>query len=161
MHKIKLLFLSLNLLFSCPVSADEHQAISISEMWIREAPPSISVLAAYARIDNNSAKTQTSISVSSPSFSSIELHLSKTINDMATMEKQNSLMITAKGSVEFSPGGYHLMLFKPAIPLKVGDKATMTFAFADGASTTVIAIVKKQNNAEHEHNHGHHHQGNH
>ena len=155
MHKIKLLLLPSTLFFSCLLFANEN--ITISDIWISEAPPTVAVLAAYAKIENTSAETQTLTSVSSPSFSKIELHLSKVVNEMATMEKQNSLIIPAKGSIELSPGTYHLMMFEPETPLKSGDKATITFSFADGSSTTIEANVEKRNNGGHEHHQHHNH----
>jgi periplasmic copper chaperone A len=153
MHKIKLLILSFSLFLTCLVFADENKNINISELWISEAPPTVSILAAYARIKNTSAKEQTLISITSPVFSKVELHLSKIVNGMATMEKQNSLIIPAKSFIELSPGNYHLMLFNPDTSLKAGDSAIITFTFASGMSTSVEAKVKKRNNDEHKHHH--------
>jgi periplasmic copper chaperone A len=156
MYKIKL-FLILGLFLSNPLFAEENKNIQISNAWISEAPPTVSVLAAYATIQNLSEQEQTLISVSSPFFSKAELHLSKVINEMATMEKQKSLMIPAKDAVELSPGAYHLMLFDPEIPLKAGDTIIIDFTFTDGSSSTAEAIVKKRNNSGHEHHHHHDH----
>jgi periplasmic copper chaperone A len=147
MHKIKLLILSFSLFLTCFVFANEN--INISELWISEAPPTASVLAAYARIQNTSEKEQTLILITSPIFSKIELHLSKIANGMATMKKHNSLIIPAKSFIELSPGSYHLMLFNPDTSLKAGDSATITFTFASGMSTSIEAKVKKRNNDEH------------
>ncbi len=154
MHKIKQLLLVSTLFFSCFVSADEN--INITDVWISEAPPTVSVLAAYATIQNTSNEEQILTSATSPIFSKIELHLSKVIDEMATMEKQDSLRIPAQNSIELSPGAFHLMLFYPKAPLKVGDTTTITFTFADGTSNTVEATVKKRNNDGHEHHDGHH-----
>jgi periplasmic copper chaperone A len=154
MHKNKLLFLSISLFYSCLTFATEN--ITISDIWISEAPPTVSVLAAYAKIKNNSSVTQTLITVTSPNFSKVELHLSKVVNDMATMEKQDTLIIPAESSIELSPGAYHLMLFNPKTPLKAGDKTSINFTFADGISSTVEAIVKKRNHDVHDN-----HQDNH
>lgn len=157
MHKIKLLLSSSALLFSCFIFANENRNIDISDAWISEAPPGVSILAAYARIQNTSSESQTLISITSPTFSKVELHLSKIIDGMARMQKQSLLIITAETTVELSPGTYHLMLFNPQTPLKVGDKANIIFTFADGESTSVEAMVKKRNNDGHEHHHDHHH----
>jgi copper(I)-binding protein len=149
MHKIKLLLTASTLLFSCLLFANE--SITITEAWISEAPPTVSVLAAYAKIQNASTEAQTLISVTSPNFSKVELHLSKVVNEMAIMEKQDSLQISANGSVELSPGNYHLMLFNPKAPLKAGDTATITFNFVDGTSSTIEARVEKRKSSGHEH----------
>ncbi len=157
MNKIKLLLGTAALLLTSHVIADNNKNISISDVWISEAPPTVSVLAAYARIENTSAEKQTLISVTSPMFSNIELHLSKVIDGMAHMEKQSTLVIPANSFIILSPGSYHLMLFNPGSTLKVGDKTNITFTFDDGTSSSVEANVKKRGNNEYKHHHGHHH----
>lgn len=153
MHKIKLILLVSTLFSSCFVSANEK--ISITNVWINEAPPTVSVLAAYATIQNTSNEVQTVILIRSPLFSKVELHLSKVVNEMVTMVKQDSLTIPAQESIELSPGAYHLMLFNPKAPLKAGDATTITFTFSDGTSNTVEATVEKRSNDGHEHHHHH------
>ncbi len=136
-----------------PVLAEDVQGINITDIWVSEAPPTVSILAAYAKIQNKSTETKTISSVSSPLFSKIEIHLSKITDGIATMEKQTSLTIPAESSVELSPGNYHMMLFDPKKPLKAGDNTTITFTFSDGLSKSVLAPVKKRNNDGHDHHH--------
>lgn len=155
-HKIKLSFFLLLIFFYGLVLADESQDINISNVWISEAPPTVSILAAYANIQNKSTETKTLSSVTSPLFSRVEIHLSKITDGMATMEKQTSLTIPAEKSVELSPGNYHLMLFNPETPLRVGDKATIVFTFSDGLSKSVQATVEKRKNDGHDHHHHNH-----
>ena len=126
------------------------------QVWISEAPPTISVLAAYADIQNMTQESKALVSVSSPAFTKIELHLSKVINDTATMEKQNSLIIPANSTVKLSPGAYHLMLFNPEVQLKSGDTVDLNFRFADDTIIPATATVKKRNKVDHEHHHHHH-----
>jgi periplasmic copper chaperone A len=154
MDKIKY-FLLLSFLIPNLLIAKESKPVQISEVWINEAPPTVSALAAYATIENISNREQILISVSSDSFSSIEIHLSKIIDDMAKMKKQESLIIPANGTIELSPGSYHLMLFNPERPLKVDDKISIVFTFANGLTYTTEATVKK-NMAGHKHHHHHH-----
>ncbi len=156
MHKIKL-FLLFSLFLSNPLFAGENDNIIISDAWISEAPPNVSVLAAYAKIENLTDKDKTLVSISSPFFLSIELHLSKVVDEIAKMEKQESLKIPAKSYVVFTPGAYHLMLFNPESVLKAGDTAPITFSFADGSTNTIAAMVKKRMTGEHQHDHEHHH----
>lgn len=156
MQKIKLLFLISQLLFSCLLSANEHQSVAISDLWISEAPPTVSVLAAYAKIENLSDKPKVLTSVTSPYFSKIELHLSEVVNDVAKMIKQESISIPANSHLELSPGAYHLMLFNPKTAIKAGDKQTIHFNFEDKTSISIEATVEKRNNTSHHHHHHHH-----
>ena len=87
MLKSKLALLALYIILFNPVLADENASISINDVWISEAPPTVSVLAAYAHIHNAGLQPKTLVSVSSDAFKKIELHLSKVINDTAKMEK--------------------------------------------------------------------------
>ena len=157
MLKNKLLFLTIFILYIHSVQADENLNISINDVWISEAPPTVSVLAAYAQIHNPLSESKSLVAVSSPAFSKVELHLSKVVNETATMEKQESLIIPAKSIMELAPGSYHLMLFEPEKIFKAGDTTALDFRFADGTSISVSATVRKRNNNSHHHEHHHHH----
>jgi len=154
MHKVNF-FLSrlflLHLLISSAAMANETNEINITDAWISEAPPTVSVLAAYAKIQNKSTVAKILSSVTSPLFSSIEIHLSKITDGMASMEKQTFLTIPAESSIELSPGNYHLMLFDPETPLEAGDNVTITFNFSDGSSKSVQAPVEKRKIEVHNH----------
>lgn len=157
MLKNKILFLITQLFFLNSVLANENNSIKIMQAWISEAPPTVSVLAAYAHIQNMTQKSKTLVAVNSPTFTKTELHLSKVVNDTATMEKQDSLIIPANSTVKLSPGAYHLMLFNPKAQLKSGDTIELSFSFADGSLIPAIATVKKRNSSSHTHEHHHHH----
>ena len=157
MIKNKLLFLALFTLFINSILADENPSISINDAWISEAPPTVSVLAAYAHIHNLSSEAQTLLSVASPDFSKAEIHLSKIVNETAKMEKQEALNIPANSTLELTPGAYHLMLFDPNKTFKAGDTTTLDFSFADDSFVSVHATVRKRNNTKHKNNHEHHH----
>ncbi|MGB1800480.1 MAG: copper chaperone PCu(A)C [Gammaproteobacteria bacterium] len=156
MLKNKTLFFAIQLFFLNSVFASENSSIKVIDAWISEAPPTVSVLAAYADIQNMTQESKALVSVSSPAFPKIELHLSKVINDTATMEKQESLTIPANSTMKLSPGAYHLMLFNPEAPLKSGDTVDLNFNFADGTSIPATATVKKRSNGGHDHHHHHH-----
>ena len=98
---------------------------------------------------NNSTKTASLISVSSPLFSSIEIHRSIVKDDVASMERYSSLTIPAKSTIKLLPGDYHLMLFNPKTPLEIGDRPTLTFTFSNGVKIPVKAHVKKRKYNEH------------
>lgn len=149
---LTLLFL-ITQLVSYPVYADSTQLITIDNVWISEAPPGVTTLAAYATIYNGSNETKMLTSVSSPLFSSVEIHLSKIVNGIARMEKQAAITINADDTIKLSPGGYHLMLFNPDKPLQSGNSASISFNFSDGTSLSVEAPVLKRQNDSHQHHH--------
>lgn len=156
MLKNKLFIIALLFFSNTPIQAEEKSNISLKDVWISEAPPTVSVLAAYAQIHNSSEKASKLVEVTGPEFTNVELHLSKVVNETATMEKQDSLTIPANSMIDLAPGSYHLMLFEPKKVFKAGDSTTLDFRFKDGRTISVSATVKKRNN-QHNHNHHHHH----
>jgi copper(I)-binding protein len=100
-------------------------------------------------LKNNTTKTASLVSVSSPLFSSIEIHRSIVKDEVASMERHLSLTIPAKSTIKLLPGDYHLMLFNPKTPLEIGDKPTLTFTFSNGVKILVKAQVKKRKYRKH------------
>jgi periplasmic copper chaperone A len=156
MNKVNFLLLTtlfLQLLFSSSAFTNENAGIEISDAWISEAPPTMTILAGYVNIHNRSGDAMTLLTVSSPDFSKIEIHRSVIKDEMVSMEKQVSLEIPARETVKLSPGDFHLMLFDPEKPLRSGDTATLSFSFANGDTQTIEAKVKRRSSDEHEHHH--------
>lgn len=134
-------------------SADEN--ITIQNAWIREAPPTIKIMAAYLQIENLSDKALTLISAESPEFERIEFHLSEIEDGVARMQQQNEIIIAANTIFSFEPGGYHLMLFNNIAPMREGELASIKLTFANGETLMFDAMVKRSDSTE-MHNHNHH-----
>lgn len=150
MKKINgLIFIFIIFLNASIVLAEDISGIDISHLWISEAPPTVSVLVAYVTLKNNTTKTASLVSVSSPLFSSIEIHRSIVKDEVASMVRHLSLTIPAKSTIKLLPGDYHLMLFNPKTPLEIGDKPTLTFTFSNGVKILVKAQVKKRKYRKH------------
>ncbi len=130
---------------------------SVSNAWIAEAPPVSKVMAAYMTISNDSAETVTVLSAESADFGKIEFHQTVNEDGIARMKHQPSLVIPANASLSLEPGGYHMMLFRPARTLRAGDSSSMLLKTSSGKSLTVDIMVKKAAmEASHEHHHHHH-----
>lgn len=129
---------------ACTDSGNQTSTLSIQDAWIREAPPGAQALAGYMKIINSGETPADLISVSSPEFSSIELHRSVFNNGVANMDRQKHITIPAHGQVELKPGDYHMMMFNPADALKSGDQTQVTLGFANGESLSVTLDVKKE-----------------
>ncbi len=139
-------------------SADEN--ITVQNAWIREAPPTIKIMAGYLEIENLSDITLTLVSAESVEFERIEFHLSQTENGIARMQQQNEIMISPKTTFSFEPGGYHLMLFNNTAPMREGKIASIKLTFADRESLMFDAMVKRPDSTEsqnHNYNHKHEH----
>ncbi len=134
--------LALFFLTSTTWAASTH-GIEAHDPWVREAPPTAKVLAAYLQLHNHGDKTHTLVSVESPAFKHIELHRSEEKDGMATMVRVTKIMIPAHGKISFEPGSLHIMLIDPVAPLKAGNKVSLILYFAEGSSLAVSAEVRR------------------
>jgi copper(I)-binding protein len=126
----------------------------IHDAWVREAPPNAKMMAGYFSMMNHSGETRKLVGASSKQFKKVEIH--KTINEggVAKMKAQSSVEISTGATVDFKPGGLHLMLMNPKQPLKAGDKVELMLNFNDGEKVAVTAEVKKgMAGGEHHHEH--------
>jgi len=146
-------FLILSFLASSAWASPRH-GIEAHDSWVREAPPTAKVLAAYLQLHNHGDKMRTLVSVESPAFKHIELHRSEEKDGMATMTRVTKVMIPAHGKLNFEPGSLHIMLIDPLAPLKAGNKVDLTLHFADGSSLTVSADVRRGGTGGMSHQHG-------
>ena len=145
-----ILFFFLNI---SAIFADGHAKITISDLWISEAPASASVLVAYVKLKNNTSSPISLTNITSTSFSSIEIHRTVIKNDVATMERFSKLEIPSDSTLKLLPGDYHLMLFNPNKPLSLGDKTELIFYFSNESKILMEAEVKKRNINKSQHNH--------
>jgi len=124
------------------------ETLTVSNAWVREAPPKAEVNAAYLTIHNQTNQAHKLVGASSPQFQKIELHEMKMVNGQARMQRLEKLAIEAHGSVELNPGGYHLMLIKPLQPLTAGGTVELVLQFDDAPQITVQAPIRKADDAD-------------
>ncbi|MCW8935403.1 MAG: copper chaperone PCu(A)C [Gammaproteobacteria bacterium] len=138
---MKQLYLLLGLLLSFNICAAD--SLNFSNPRIPEAPPGASVMAAYMEINNTGNEQIDIIDIKSPSFKSIEMHLSKEVDGFAKMLPQKQLSIPANGKLILEPGGYHLMLIKPSKWFKQGEKIKLNFTLSNNESIKLEVSIKK------------------
>ena len=124
------LFLSF---ISSPVFASDipHKTLEVHNPWVREAPPTIKILAGYFTLHNHSDKTHTVLSVTSPQFDRVEIHRTEIKEEMAHMAPVSKIIIGPKNQVLFEPNGLHLMLINPKGKVKKGDKLNLILHLSD------------------------------
>lgn len=133
-------------LFTCllpPAALADGPSTRVSHVWIRQAPPGVTVMAGYFTLDNLTAKPLDLTSVISPDFGSVMVHESVEKGGQESMVEVPKLTIAAHGSVEFKPGGYHLMLIEPKKNLYAGDMVSLTLSFSDGSQLAILAYVRR------------------
>jgi copper(I)-binding protein len=109
---------------ACPGLAVEHA-------WIREAPPG-AMSVAYAKLTNRGKDTLVLDGARSADFGGAGLHRTIVDDGVARM-REGTLAIAPGASALLEPGGWHLMLFDPARPLKAGDTVMLALTCGAGA----------------------------
>lgn len=134
MKIIRLLFAT-SLLFALNAMAD----VTVSDAWVRANVPGQSVGAAYMTL--NSPQDSTLVYIESPVAGTVEIHSMTMNNNVMKMRKLEELPLKAGKAEKLAPGGFHLMLFDLAKPLKAGDKANFTLCFKDKSGNITHQIV--------------------
>lgn len=148
-----ILIISVLALFTTTSFAEE---LKFSSAWVKAAPPTAKVLAAYLVADNPSKQSAKLTGFRSSQFKSIEMHETIVDAGLARMRAVTSIEIPASGRVEFKPGGLHLMLLDPIGVVKVGDKIELIAETQDKRQIKIEAVVKNATGG-HDHSHHHHH----
>ena len=116
-------------------TSNQHQTVTtnsnldeltITDAWIRPAPPSATSLAAYFEIQNNSDKDINIVDSNSPAFDLTMIHNTVIEDGVARMEHMDGLEIPANGRVTLAPLGTHMMLMRPETALNFGYKIDIT-----------------------------------
>lgn len=141
------------LLMGSALAAD----LTVSNPWVREAPPGARALGAFMVVSNAAGAEHLLVGARSAAFDKVELHRTYMEGGMAKMAPVPGIAIPAKGEIAFAPGGLHLMLIGPREALKAGDKLEITLEFKDGTTLPVSFDVRKGEGMAHggmDHGHG-------
>jgi copper(I)-binding protein len=122
---------SLALLAAC--SSDAPPLVA-SDVVIKRPMPGMQMSAGYLTLHNNSGEDIAIGRVSSPQFGAVEMHETVIEDGIASMSALGTVVVPAGSSVEFSPGGKHLMLMRPD---ENPDLVTLQFYSGD---TIVLTI---------------------
>ena len=125
--------------------------LSIANIVVNEALPGTTTASGYLVLENHSDKSITIEHVSSPQFAKIEMHETVIENDMARMAPISPLVIAPKSSVEFSPGGKHLMLTTAAEEVPAGVAITIEFYYDSDGLLIVETTVRSRGDATSDH----------
>ena len=140
MMKKALLAITLILLSAPCFSAGK---LSLKDAWVREAPPMARNLAGYAQVRNIGSDTLTIVSISSPMFEKIEMHVTTFKEGMMRMEEVKTLKLSIGESVDFEPGGKHFMLIKPKQRIVAGLMVPIKVKLASGDAISFELEVRK------------------
>ena len=133
-----------------PEAQAQAQAL-VQDAWARPTVQGQTVGGGYFRIDGGSTNDRL-LGASADIAQSVELHTMRMDGDVMRMRQLDSVEVPAKQTVEFKPGGMHLMLIGLKTPLKVGNSFPMTLRFEKVGPVSVnVRVLPAPPAAEHKH----------
>jgi copper(I)-binding protein len=133
--------------FNFSVAKDDAMAVTagdltISKAWSRATPANAKAGAGYLMIKNAGETDNVLLSAESDIADKTEIH-TMSVNDgvMTMREVESGVVIPAGESVEFKPGGFHIMLIGLKSPLEEGKMVPVTLNFANGEQVEVMLNV--------------------
>lgn len=104
--------------------------LTVASPWTRATPGGAKIAGGYLKITNNGKSPDRLVGVTSAGADRVEIHeMSMTDGVMKMRPLADGLTVKPGETVEFKPGGFHLMFMDIQQPLKQGDtlKATLKF----------------------------------
>lgn len=134
----------------CSNSADKshHGQLIVVDATI-DWPANPDVASVQLTIKNDTANGDVLTGVTSTEVASASVHRSVTDADgRSTMRPVERLDVPSGKTIEFKPGGLHVMLKDPPATMEIGDKISLTFKFEKSGLRTVRAQVIEPGTAE-------------
>jgi copper(I)-binding protein len=126
------------------VFAGDYRAggIEVRRPWTRPAKVGMNGVG-YLTVANVGSKPIKLLSVESQAAKSVTIHQSSMANGVMSMRPvAGGLTIAPGAKVEFSPGGYHLMLMGLTRAQALGDKVPLTLVFDSGRKMRIDLSVE-------------------
>ena len=125
------------------ITGNARAELLVENAWVKLAPPSIQMSAAYMKLSNQQPELQIITHVSADCCAVAMLHVTRPQGDKVTMDHLDQLSIPSQSSIILQPGDVHIMLMKPRIPLVLDTPVRITFTFSDGSRQSLDTIVKR------------------
>ena len=116
-------------------------ALSLSGGWIRLLPGSLPA-AGYFTLKNSGTAKVALTGADTPACGMLMLHKSSDTGGMSSMQDVQKVDVPGGGTVNFTPGGYHLMCMDPRPSLKLGASIPVTLSFQGAPPLTARFDVK-------------------
>jgi periplasmic copper chaperone A len=114
--------------------------LAVADAWVRLPAVAGRPGAAYFTL-RGGPQGDTLLAVSTPAALRAELHETRDQGGTKSMRPVRDVAVPARGTVEFAPGGRHVMLFDLGPGVKAGTRVPLAFAFAGGKRIEAQAVV--------------------
>ena len=122
-------------------AAEQTPALAVQDAWIR-ATPGVDVAAVYVTLHNTSKHAVVVVGARSPAASMAMIHESALINGQSTMRPRASVRIEPRATVQFAPGGLHIMLHGLNRSLAPQDEIPLVLLLEGGGTLDFTARVR-------------------
>ena len=113
-------------------SAAEPACVTLEQGWVRMPVARMPMAAGYGVIVNRCKAAVTVVAAGSKAFGDVSLHETTVTEGVSRMREVERLPVAAGARVELKPGGLHLMLMQPEVPLAVGRELPLRLSLEDG-----------------------------
>jgi copper(I)-binding protein len=141
--------------FAAGAPAAKAGALTIEQPWSRATPPGAKVGGGYLRITNAGGEPDRLVGASFPLAGRVELHVMSLDGAVMRMKPvEGGVEIGPGATVDFKPGGYHLMFMDLKEPLAAGRTVKGTLVFEKAGAVAVDYVIRPlgaQAPAEHVH----------
>lgn len=138
-----------------PADSPVAKNVAASSCWIRSIPAPAPSGGFFVLTNTGSADVKLK-GAQSPSYGMVMVHQTTHSNGMSRMSEVDQVVVPAKGTLEFKPGSYHVMLEKADASVKVGSVVQLNLLLDDGTKVVADCQVKPANALPSSGGHGSH-----
>lgn len=106
--------------------------VSIDAVQLFAPMPGNTAGVAYFTIENRSDSAITVSHIDSPQYDDVQMHETIIDDGISRMRAIESFQVDSGSSVDFAPGGKHVMLMKPTTNLSTGAAVTLEIHYDTG-----------------------------
>jgi hypothetical protein len=103
--------------------------LAVVNAWSRSTPPVAKVGVVYFTLKNDTKKSDRLLKLSTPVATKVEVHRTEELDGIVRMREVAVLHVDAGKTVEFQPGGMHVMLTGLQKPLVAGTTFELEMLF--------------------------------
>ena len=116
--------------------------LSVTNAWSRSTPPVAKVGVVYFTLKNDTGKSDRLLKLSTSVAEKVEVHRTEVLDGIARMREVAVLHLDAGQTLEFKPGGMHVMLMGLRKPLVAGTAYELDLLFEVAGARKVKVLVR-------------------
>jgi len=129
--------------------------VSIEDAWVRAMPPSQRNTAAYMNVINRSETDLYILGASSTTGATVEIHTTREVDGMVRMERVERTLVAPGQTIQFAPGGMHLMILGLEKMPAPGEHLSLCLEIASREAACTVAEVRRAAPSAHDKMHHH------